>query len=361
MRLLVVLNENPVGSHDNSRRYLATLKSRGTLDDYAICPFLARLSSGASSREVEEEIIETAADLAATAVLWCHTSSLEVTAATFSRLRRLPGRPVFGYWEGDMYQWPYKPFPPPARRIACACDVVFLAGSSSLLHNLRRRGCGDIRYAPSPADLALFGDAILLRQTEPEFDLVLIGNNPKSHIPFKTMPGARWRGQIVAMLERKLGQRFAVFGYGWRGPCAQGPVPMERQGEVYARSRAGIGNNNLHAAYYFSNRLPIALSCGAVTLHNWEAGLDQVLGHDAPIRFFRSTGEAWEAVRRVLEADDADLQKERLRARELALARFTFTHVQDYMVAVLRDLWQARQAGAAPRAILNPWLGREQL
>lgn len=361
MRLLVVLHADSADSHADSRRALMTLKARGVLDDYAVYPFLARLSSGTSLREVQGEIISAAAELRATAVLWCHTSRFEVPEATFARLHDLPDRPANGYWEGDMYQWPYKPFPPAAKRVARACDVVFIPGSSSFLQSLRHYGCQDIRYAPSPTDPGRFGDAIQLRQSEPEFDLVFIGNNPKSRLPFKTMPGTRWREQLVATLERKLRRRFAVYGVGWHGPCAQGPVPHERQGEAYARSRAGIGTNNLNAAYYFSDRLPVSLTCGAVTLHNWETGLDRVFGHDAPIRFFRNTGEAWEAVRSVLETDDADLQEERLRGRDLALARFTFAHVLDYMVAVLRESWQSRQTGTATRSVPNPWLGREQL
>jgi len=175
------------------------------------------------------------------------------------------------------------------------------------------------------------------------------------------MPGTKWRQQLVAMLERKLGRKFAVYGYGWRGLCAKGPVSKDGQADVLGNSRATIGNNSLHAAYYFSDRLPTAMSCGAVTLHSWEAGLDEVFGQDAPIRFFRSTHEAWDAVSRLLETDDADLNKERMRARDLALEQFTYAHVLDYMVSVLRVLWQSRQAETAPRVIPNPWLGREQL
>lgn len=130
---------------------------------------------------------------------------------------------------------------------------------------------------------------------------------------------------------------------------------------MYARSRAAIGTNNLHAAYYFSDRLPVSLTCGALTMHGWETGLDRVFGPDAPIRYFRNTNEAWDVVRRVLESDEADLQEERIRGRNLALSRFTFAHVLGYMIAVLHELRQSRLGGTAPQALPNPWLGREQL
>lgn len=361
MRLLVVLHENPVGSHADLRRALASMESQGSIEEHSIFPFLSRLSSGVSPRAVQREIVAVARDFEPTAVLWCHVGRFHVTQETWASLRGLPSHPVNAYWEGDMYQWPYKPFPTAAMRVAQASDVVFIPGASSFLRSLRRCGCRDVRYAPLPTDPGRFGHAIHLRRSDPEFDVVLVGNYAASRIPLKTMPGAVWRRRIVKMLERKLGRRFGVFGYGWNGPCAQGPIPHDRQGEAYARSRSSIGVNNLSAAYYFSDRLPVSLTCGAVTLHNWECGLDQVFGQDAPIRFFRTTDEAWKAVRAVLDADEVDLRHERLLGRQLALARFTFTDVQTYMVDVMREIWQSRRVNLPPRTITNPWLHREQL
>ena len=195
---------------------------------------------------------------------------------------------------------------------------------------------------------------------ECEFDVVMIGNRPTSRVPFKTMPGLRRRTELVRMFEAKLGRRFAVFGLGWRGPCARGPVQFTQQGVVYSKARFGVGINNLHAAYYFSNRLPIAMSCGAVMLHNFEPGMGEVLGAGSPVRLFRTTTEAWRIVAELLTADDADFQPEREAAREIAFARLTVTRAQAYMLDVLDSVRQSR-AGCRPSAVLNPWLGGEQL
>lgn len=248
MRLLLILHENPEGDFDDWRHALSTLKARGSLDDYAVYPFRARLFSGASTHEVAEEIVATALNFDASSILWCHTGDLEASAATISRLRNLPRRPVFGYWEGDMYQWPFKPFPSAARRIACASDVVFVPGYSSFAHSLRRSGCRDVRYAPLPTDEGRFDTAFRLRKQTTEFDVVMIGNRNTSRAPLRSMPGARQRVRLVRLFERKLGRRFAVFGHGWKGQSAQGPISFREQGEAHAAGRIELGNNNLHAA-----------------------------------------------------------------------------------------------------------------
>jgi len=359
-RMLVVLHEETTGSHADSRRALAGLKSDGALEDYVVYPFLARLAEGAAARHVHDEIVTAAADLRATCVLWCHTGRFVVPERVFLSLRGLPHRPVQGYWEGDMYESPFKPFPHPARVVARSCDVVFVPGASSFSRSLGRWGCADVRYAPSPTDPGKFGHAFELRRGTYDHDVVLIGNRVWSRVPFKTMPGARRRARLVRLLERKLGRRFAVYGAGWRGPSAQGPVRHDEQGVVYARSRMSVGVNNLAAAYCFSSRLPISLTCGVTTIHNWERGLDVIFGRDAPIRYFRSAREAWNVVRRLLEVDDRELEDERVRGRELALARFTFAHVLGYVGEVLDARWAAQQGGVA-RPVLNPWLGREHL
>jgi hypothetical protein len=357
MRLLVVLHENPVGYHDDWRRALLQLRSEGTLEQYAVVPFAPRQRSGVSG----EEILSAAAELRATGILWCHTSNLEVSGATLSSLRHLPSRPVFGYWEGDMYQWPFKPFARAARRVARAADVVFVPGYSSFSEGLRRSGCADVRYAPSPTDETRYGGALGLRNATPEFDVVMIGNRVASRAPGKTMPGARERMELVRLFEQRLGPRFAVFGTGWEGRSAQGPIGIREQGDAYAAGHIALGNNHIHAAYCFSNRLPIAMTCGAILVHGREAGFDAVFGRNPPLRFFRDAEDAWSVVRRLLEVSGADLQDQRTRAREFALSRLSMVHVQRYMVAVLSGMWQSHRGHGESDPVPNPWIGGIQL
>ena len=238
---------------------------------------------------------------------------------------------------------------------------MFLPGLNAFVRSLRRAGLKDIRYVPLTTDAGRFGGALEMRgEGEPEFDLVMIGNRPTSRVPFKTMPGLRWRVELAGAFQVQLGRRFAIFGSGWRGQCAQGPIEFSQQGEAYRRARLGVGNNNLRAAYYFSDRLPIAMSCGAVMLHNFEPGLSDVLGAGNPVRLFRTTAEACRLVETLL-TDDVDYSNEREAAREIALTRLTMTCAQGYMLDVLGSVRRSLVGSPDSREVPNPWLGRGQL
>lgn len=361
-RLLVLLNENPAGAHDDVHNSLRRLVAAGRLDDHVVIPHAARLADGADERSVAEEVLTTAKSCEATAVLWSHTGSLRIDDGVLGRLRALPNRPVMAYWDNDMYHWFFKPFPREALRIAQLCDVVFACGDSGYVESLSRHDCPDIRYTPSSTDEVRFPitSVAACHAREYEYDVVLIGNRVRSRLPFKTMPGARERERLVDLFTRRLGRRFAVYGFGWTGASAQGPVPFQEQGRVYRSARLALGNNNLHAGYYFSNRLPIAMSSGCIVVHNWEPGFETVFGEQAPLRLFRTPQSAWQTARRLLNCDEAELEEQRLAAHDLALRRFTMYHVQDYMLRVLSGIRQARDGGdAAP--VPNPWLGRERL
>ena len=361
MRLLLMLHENPAGSHDDVHRALGRLQNQGTLEAYSVYPYRARMAAGLSRAAVSTEMLDVAEELQPSAILWAHTGDLQVSQTTLDRLLALPSQPVMGYWDGDGYDRFYRPFPRPAREIARRCDVVFVQGLNDIVDSLRRAGSTDIRYVPGCTDDVRYGGALALRQNrDPDYDVVMIGNRKTSRIPFLSRPGARWRAEIVDMLDHRLGTRFAVFGKRWRGPYAKGPIPQAEQGVAYATGRVAVGVNNLHAGYTFSNRLTVAMSCGALIAHNWEVGFDEVFGKSPPLRFFTSTEEAWAALRALLDTDEADLWPERERAREFALSRFTMFHLQEYMTSVL-DALRAARAGAGVPAVANPWLARERL
>ena len=53
MKLLLILNENPAGSHVDVRNALKMLVQKGELRSYCIYPFSARLEDGLNSQEIE--------------------------------------------------------------------------------------------------------------------------------------------------------------------------------------------------------------------------------------------------------------------------------------------------------------------
>lgn len=294
------------------------------------------------------------------AILWSHTSDLTISGSDMGALRSVASRPAIGYVDWDLYQRFYKPIPRATRTAMALSDVVFVCAGGPLVDDLVGAGCRDVRYVPLTTDSVRFA-ADRQVGSAPDFDVVLVANYARSRVPWKTMPGCRWRAEAVRELDRRLGSRFAVFGAGWSGRSAQGGVPYANQGLVYQQARVALGMNNLHAPFYFSDRLPIAMSSGVFVVHNWEAGFDKFLPEGVrSATFSHERGGLWQAVRRALEMEDDRRRELELESRRVALASLTTYDAFAYMVAVLGERRRHGEA-AADSAIANPWLGTARL
>lgn len=353
MRLFIILNETATNPHINVHNALEALRAKGAVES-EVFPFRIHLESGLASEEVLRELAQRAIVFGPDAMLWAHTAGLYASKNQLAVLREKCNNPVFGYWEGDLYEAPYKRLPDEVAELASACDVVFVQGFGPMTDELAAAGCTDIRFVPATTDEWRFGKQ---HASAPEFDVVLIGTNAASRLPWRTMPGARWRKRLVQLFEKQLGRRFAVFGHGWHGPSARGPLAFERQSYAYGQGRLALGVNNLHARYYFSNRLPIAMSSCVPVIYNYEQGFDSLFPPNSGCMFFRETKQAWDIAHSLLSGDDDRLIDMGEAAQHLAFQRFTIIKIFHYMCDVLRSYprcrYHCRRAGAH---VMNPWL-----
>lgn len=360
MKLLLILNENPPGAHSDVHHSLQILKGQGVLEDYHIYPFLARLADGLKDKEVTQEVLDIAKELQPSLVLWSHTGRLYVSKDCIDVLKNLSSSPSIGYWDGDIYQKP-QPLPKEIILLCKLCNVVFAQGEGDFSNLLKRKGCKDIRYTPASTDTNRF---CKLRPSDHEiqYDVVIIGNNVTSKLPWKTAPGSRWRKKLAQYFYEKLGERFAVFGYGWKSEYGKGPIRFDKQVDLYHSSRVVLGVNNwLGPRYYFSNRLPIAFSSGVPVVHNYESGYEEIFQSAEDFFFFKTTEEAWNMTKQLLEKDQSELDEIGLRAYKFALERFTMTEVMRYMITVLQDHKSAQWERKDLQIRANPWINAPQL
>ncbi|MBA4376703.1 MAG: hypothetical protein C0401_11100 [Anaerolinea sp.] len=355
MRLLIILNENPPGSHIDVHNALSKLKQEGALQSYVIFPWLAYFERGIHSQDIAASIAKTAREFEPTAILWAHTAGLRVSTDTINNLRQLPSRPSMGYFEGDLYESPYKPLPTEVLNLAVACDVIFCPGFGVMTDLLKRKGCLDIRYVPSPTDEWRFG-RVRDGSEQILFDVVMVGNNVFSRLPWRTMPGSRERRELAKFFQERLGSRFAVFGMGWKAPYAAGPIPFDQQIDLYHRSRIAFGVNNLHAKYSFSNRLPIAMSCGVPMVYGYETGFDEVFEPNCGAFFFKDKWDAWSIIKNLLAKDQTELDEIGEIANRFALSRFTTTHIFRYMCETLAFYAPNNRDRRNHGIPTNPWI-----
>lgn len=291
MRVVVVLNEEPLGSHPDVHEAFGQLRSLGVLDACEIYAYLHRLAEGVTQDVVRSEIRDLVEHSRAELVVWMHTHSLSLTDCDVRRLRASIGKPLMVYWEGDSYHPRWKPLPQAMLALMKQCDVVYLPCGGPIISLLARSGVREVRYAPSCASGTRFPH-VWRADAAFDYDVVMVGNRVHRRLPLHTMPGARRRARLAKRLARRYGRRFAVVGRGWSGPSALGPCGIDAQRELYARSVVTIGVNNSTYPLVFSNRLPIALASGIPVAYNRNPGFEHVFGNGLDDVFFTDDDDA---------------------------------------------------------------------
>ena len=348
MKFLLLLNENNPGSHDDVYRALDENKKMGEISSYVVYPFLSKLKSGLRHQEVNEDIFKIAKEYQPEMILWSHTIKLKVFESTIKKLKGLYSKPVSGYWDGDIYESPYKPLPKNIIELAVKSEVTFCQGFGPMSDLLKMKGCSDIRYVPAATDPVRFN--LEKSNSTKLYDIVLIGNNVLNFLPWKRMPGAIFRKKLADYFYSKLGNKFAVFGDGWKAEYSKGSVPFTDQTKIYQNSRLAIGVNNLFSEYYFSNRLPISMTSGVPVLYKKEYGFEKIFPYDT-IKTYSTVEEAWGIAEEMLSKSDEELNSIGNKCRDFVLNNLTMTKNFTYMINVLKSY-----KSNTKKNIVNPWI-----
>lgn len=343
-----------MGANDDVYRAFEHFKFHKTITDYYIYPFLARLGDGLSPKKVNQEILEVIRIFFPDSILWMHTTNLAISRDALRFIKSLHSNIVMGYWDGDLYSNQYRRVPRQMLELATECDVVFLQGFGETSEHLRRHGCHDIRYIPAFADPIRFKKN---RNRKKRYDVVMIGNNIESKNPFRrTMRGTKLRQEIAKTFSEYFGDKFAVFGFGWKGTFAKGTVEYLKQDELCSLSRITIGVNNYNSKYYFSDRLPIAMISGTPIIHSYEPGYEEVFVGCEELRFFKTAQEALDLALILLSEDQAKLDIIGDQLNSFAVNHLTSLQAFGYMIDVLKYLINQKQGNKEGNDISNPWI-----
>ena len=264
---------------------------------------------------------------------------------TIARLKRLSSKPIVFTSLGDPFGRWTKRIPRSYRLASKVADVNFLTGMGYLAKQLARQGTSNLVFMPNGCCQIRFSTALDQTKYSTEFDVAFVGSkissrNPLSHF-FWT---ARTRQNFVALLTKRYGRRFGLFGHGWEGnPSWQGAIPYDRQHTAQRRSAVVLGGmpNGYHD-YYTSDRVLIAIASGIPFVDYCVSGVDLL---------FEPNKDWWLAtdIPRMIKCCDHLLslsQKERLelgsRAREKILTNHTQYHRCRDMLRIVRDLRAAR-------------------
>jgi hypothetical protein len=357
MKILVLSNERIIGAHDDVHRAIENLKQKKIISEYFIYPFPYKLSQGLSLSEVNEDIIAEARKFQPTALLWMHTGTFKVFETTLTALRSLESKPVMGYWDGDLFQSPFRPIPKEMLSLTSSCDVVFVQGFGEMTEKMQEAGCKDIRFVPAYGDHKKFTLPLQKKEEDIEFVAMSIGTNLRSLNPFRPLwSGTKFRKRVIKEFCKVFEHKFAIYGLGWSGICAKGKLEYKAQSSAYNKSKTTIAVNNVNAQYYFSDRLPIAMLSGIPLIHSYEKGFEKLFKNCPELRFFKSPQEAIFQVQELLKKSQEELNFIGEQLHIYALKYFTADFAFEYKIKVLEEIYKGSNLPEKQEKVLNPWL-----
>ncbi len=321
MRVLYVPNERGTARQHGMRRAFKNLVDAGLLEAWLPFSALWRVGQGDAPATVQNQLFDLARDFEPDLILLQHLGGTGFDDLTFAQLRRIAPHAQFLHHEADPYTRFVHPLPREARAAAAACDVSFAVGSGTFLDNLRRAGAPAVRWIPSvyvPDNLREPDP-----QDAPEFDVVMIANRNQPRL--RGLPNRRERARYVALLSRRYGSRFAIFGRGWSGPSAQGSVPYSQQQSILDSAVVSTNWDHFRSEpQYFSDRLPTALASGSLHVTSNHRGYEHVFPSGTG-RFLGLAATFSDAVRLIdaqLDTPAAERERRRREGQAFAAANF---------------------------------------
>lgn len=293
-RVLYLPNERGTGRQRGPRLALAQLTSAGLVAGVRIFSFLWRLEKESKS-ETFAALCSALGKFRPNIILVQHPEGTGLGINEWRHLRSIYPSTLI-YQEGDAYDLFRKRIPMEVRAAAKTADVSFTAGASNQLAYMRRAGSKDARWLPSTFNPHDFGSKPI--PVNRDFDVVMIANESSSKVPLKSIPGSRQRMSLAKQLERRFGSRFAVFGRGWSGPSAHGPVEYLSQEDVVQSGWVTANWDHYpRERSFFSDRLPIALASGTIHVTSTHPGYDSLFGDE--LGFLHHLGSVEAVVERV--------------------------------------------------------------
>ncbi|MFJ9576351.1 hypothetical protein ACIRQF_08215 [Streptomyces sp. NPDC101191] len=264
------------------------------------------------------------------------------TERAVAGLLRTLGSPPVVVWEGDAWGGRKRL---KARNVAWLrhADGVYSVALGRQAELLRRAGGRPVRYVPHVTPLC-FADSPD-EATEPR-GVALVGSL-LTYCGVELLADDGERARLARELARVPGCELSIYGRGWRGAHARGPVPYDDQLTVMRRALITVGWDRFRGhSGYFSDRLPIALSAGRVHVSSRQPDLGWLPGAESGLHLADTPREAAERVRDLLGAGPGRLLADGVRAAAWARAHLTELHA-------LRHMLSGHLPVPAPRS--GPW------
>ncbi|MET8326500.1 hypothetical protein [Streptomyces sp. NPDC005181] len=336
--VLHLSNEPSLQAGPRFSRAFAGFEASGSLRCTVVSP-RALLAEGATPEEAFARTVSAAREAAPDLVFVQTPGPFPWNDERVRALLHATGSPPVVFWDGDAWGG-RKALPGSALAWLRRADQVFTVAAGQQAELFRSVSRGHVRYVPhvlppavdppdgaAPADAgrtpANRADAVDAGTTDRP-DVAVVGNRYLRFGVLERVAGSRDRARLVRGLQRIPGIRTAVYGHGWRGPGARGPLPFAAQLSALGRARitAGWDHYNRHHGY-FSDRLPIALCAGRAHVTSRQPGMDWLPGPDHGLYLADTPAAAVSVVESLLTEEPAELDSAAARGAAWVRERLT--------------------------------------
>lgn len=272
-----------------------------------------------SDQEFEKSALKEITDFRPDILFVQHLAGSGVRRTLWNSIRNLmPGVSII-YHDDDPFDRVVKRIDEPTSGILKFCDLALISGLGSLADLFHLHGAKNIGYMPSCFDKKRFGRINPL-DTPKKHEIVMIGScGRRRKLKFAYLPGGRRRAQLVERLSEDFGDDFAIYGGGWNFSCSKGPRPYVDQELINQTGRITVNWDHFDEIdYYFSDRLPIALSSAVPHVTTLHRGYDRIFKGCPGLYLCADIKEATETCRWLVSRPSGELLDEGLAAREWA-------------------------------------------
>lgn len=330
------------------RRALQDLQNDGRISELQVCSFLVEAQRAGGYAQACRSILGRIRTAQPDVLLWQHVSEFELDEEFVHQLRVVAPSTLLAYHEGDAFGGWRKRYTKQMKALTGGFDVVFQTSLGPMRDMSARVGAKRIYWVPSAFDKDRFGGpppASTVRQ----FDTVMIGSLIR-RIPYLwEFPGATERVSLADQLSKILGDRFAVFGSGWKTSSCRGTIPYAEQHGVIQDSWVSVmWDHFCDNSYYFSDRLPIALAAGVAHVTSFHPGYDEIFRDCRGLIAAKTVREAVEATMYLLSLDRRELMDLGERGREFAFRNFEVGIVFGRMFQRCLELLDERSPQTSP-------------
>lgn len=292
LRILYVPNEDGDFRQVGFRRPLANLLNAGLIHEISVFSLQWRIRNGGDAEHHRRSLVERVREFQPNLILMQHVGSTGLKDSHFKSMRDAADFELI-YHEADPYSRFLHPLPSSAKAAGRASDVVFTVGTGTFSKNFLRSGAKDVRWASHVFETERYRYAEVSNEETRPHDVVVVAN--KNTPRFRGLPNWKDRIRFIGVLQERFGDRLAIYGNGWSGVGAMGPVDFSKQSA--AIRTAWVSANWDHFAdepSYFSNRLPISLAAGSIHATTFHPRYDEIFPEAT--REFLLTNQTQEAL-----------------------------------------------------------------